>query len=96
MVELFKRPPSKLDAPIDALLVELGTYDPESTEYQTALDALERLYKLRAEERRFKFSWDTVISSATTLCGIGMIIVYEQRHVMTTKAMTLVVKPKLP
>lgn len=96
MVELFKNAPSKLDDPIDALLEEMEAYSPEDPQYQAALDALERLTKLRAEEYKSRINWDLLAPAAAHIVGIGMIIAYEQKHVMTSKALTMVIKPKLP
>lgn len=93
MIDRFKKHPSKLDEPIDKLLEEMRIYDPNSEEYKAALDSLQKLMEMRSEERRPKFSYDVLLQSGTYLFGILLIVGYEQKHVVTSKALTLLNRP---
>jgi hypothetical protein len=87
--------PSVLDEPIEKILTEMNTYGPDTEEYQTALSYLERLVRLKVEEKRqFRFSPDTLAIVAGNLLGILIIVAYEQKHVMVSKGMGLLLKTK--
>lgn len=91
---IFKRRESILDEPIDKILIEMKTYSPDTKEYQAAIEHLDRLMKLKAEERKFKISWDTVAIVAGGLLQVLVIVAYEQKHVMTSKGLGFVIKAK--
>jgi hypothetical protein len=84
---------SELDEPIDKLLEELRAYDPNSTEFAAAMEHLETLTKMRAEEHRFPVSPETMALVVGNLVGILIIVGYEQKHVVTSKAMTMLNRP---
>lgn len=56
---------------------------------------LEGLHRLKAEERRPPVSRDTMLLVAGNLLGILVIVAYEQRHVMTSKGFTQIIRPKI-
>ena len=85
----------ELDAAILRLLRDMDTYGPDSPEYTTMLEHLTKLTDVRREKKRAKISLDTVIQSAAGLLGIVAIVAYEQKHVMASKAMTLLGRTKL-
>lgn len=85
---------SVVDEPISRVLTELNTYDPDSPEFEKQLRYLERLQEMKAGERRhFAVSPDTIALVLGNLAGILIIVAYEQKHVMTSKAMGFI-KPK--
>lgn len=87
MTGLFRKDKSDaIDEPIDKVLNELKEYDPESEEFATQLSFLERLTKIKNVERRDRVSPDTIAIVAGNLLGILIIVMYEQKHVMTSKA----------
>lgn len=87
------RKPSIVDEAIGKVLTEMRQYDLETDEYKVAIDNLERLMKMRTEERRNRISPDTILIVAGNLLGILIMVGYERTHVMTSKAMTFVVRP---
>ena len=94
MMNRFKKQPSELNEPIDKLLEEMRIYDPTTEEYQAALKSLNKLMKMRREEQRPTFSYDTLLSTGGMLLSVVIIVGYEQKHVVTSKAMTLLNRPR--
>jgi hypothetical protein len=82
------------DEAIDKTLESLVTYGTEDAEFGDALSYLERLTKLKAERRRGKVSPDTIAMVVGNLAGILVVVAYEQKHVMTSKAMALLLRVK--
>ena len=94
MVNIFQRKESKLDEPIDKLLTRMRELEPDSEEYPKLLGQLERLIKLQSEERSGRVSPDTLATVAGSLLGILTIVAYEQKHVMVSKGLGLVLRSK--
>jgi len=90
----FKKRVSELDEPIKRVLDEMKTYGPDSPEYPKLVAHLETLTRLKAEERRHRVSADTMAIVLGNLGGILIIVAYESRHVMASKAMGFLLKPK--
>jgi hypothetical protein len=90
----FAEPISILDEPIEKLLTEMNTYSPDTEEYRAAIEYMERLVRLKAEERRTRVSPDTMAIVVGNLLGILIIVAYEQKHVMVSKGMGLILKTK--
>jgi hypothetical protein len=82
-----------VDIQIEAILIEMNTQDGASEEYQRNLGYLERLSQVKTEQRRSMVSRDTVAMIAGNLAGILLIIVYEQKHVMTSKGFNQLIRP---
>lgn len=90
-----KREPSKYDEPIAKTFASLKTYDTDDAEFSDAMDYLERLNKLKdAEKHLSRFSPDTIAIVLGNLFGILVIVAYEQKHVMTSKAMGFILRAK--
>lgn len=68
--------------------------DPSTDEYMALLGQLERLTKLKAKEKPSRVSRDTLAVIAANLVGILIIVAYEQKHVVTSKAFGNILKPK--
>lgn len=78
-----------LEKAIDRLHDDMQTVDPDSDQYAKMADNLTKLYKLREcdkPERRGP-SPDTLALITANLIGIGIIVGYEQKHVVTSKAL---------
>lgn len=82
------------DGPIEKVLNEMREQPVESEEYATAVRHLETLTKLKADTKPKRVSADTVWNVAGSLAGILAIVAYEQKHVMTTKAIGFIPKLK--
>ncbi|MET0786968.1 MAG: hypothetical protein ABWY25_09695 [Paenisporosarcina sp.] len=59
------------------------------------VDHLERLMKMKAEERRNRVSPDTMAIVGGNLLGILVIVAYEQKHVMVSRGLGLILKAKV-
>jgi hypothetical protein len=96
MFGIFRREePSKYDAVIDAVISKLETYGTEDAEFADALDYLERLTKIEdAKRQKRKVSPDTMALVLGNLAGILLIVAYEQKHVMTTRAKEFMLRAK--
>lgn len=84
---------SPVDSLIDTVLHEMHQADVDSEEYAKRMAYLERLYELKTKNRREPISRDTIALAFTNLAGILLIVAYEQRHVMTSKALGQLIRP---
>lgn len=82
------------DEPIEKVLDAMRAYDTIDEEYIRLMDYLERLTKLKAEKSKSKVDPNTKAIILGNLLGIVIIIAYEQKHVMKSKAMAFTLKAK--
>lgn len=79
---------SNLQKEIDRVLTEMTTLTPETDEYANLLAKLERLTALIDDNHvRKPVSLDTLVMSGANILGILVIVIYEQKHVMVSKAL---------
>lgn len=83
----------ELDNLIDALMQRMADEDESSEEYAELLARVERLHKLKTKSRERRVSPDTLAIGAFGIIQVLVIIAYEQKHVMTSKAIPFVQKP---
>ena len=83
-------PNPKLDELYDKLLKELLEYGMDTDEYPTIVSHLERIEAIRNPKRERNFSWDNVILVGGNLLVVLTIVAYEQKHVFTSKGLSLV------
>jgi hypothetical protein len=88
--------PSIFDEPIAKVLTEMNQYGPDSPEYSEMISHLDRLHKMKADERRNRVSPDTVAMICGNLLGILIIVAYEQKHVLVSKGLGFVIRTKEP
>ena len=86
------RKETKLDKVLNNVYDELMINTPETQEFQQQIENLERLTALN--NKKAKVSPDTVVLVIGNLLGILVIVVYEQKHVFTSKALSFTLKPK--
>lgn len=100
-MKFSKKAPSVIDQELEMAITEqiqdLRGRPTTSDEYEQSLAQLERLYKLRAPQKELRkpASGDALIASVTSIGGILAILGFERTHVLTTKALGMIVKPKL-
>lgn len=83
----------KLDESIDMVLLNMNQFGPDSPEYPELLKSLERLYKLRfREETQKRVSPDVIFTVGGNLLCVLIIVAYEQKNVISSKAMTFVAR----
>ena len=83
------RDPTPVDDQIAAVTSEMTLVGVDSVEYPTLLQQLERLYEIKAKNRRPRISRDTVVIVVGNLLGIIIIVAYEQKHAWTSKAVQI-------
>ncbi len=87
---LFKKPTS-LDLEIERMTEELGKLEPGSPEYMRVLDSLKELSNVREADKSHKvIDANTVANIAGSLLSIGLVMHYEELHVIATKAWGLI------
>jgi hypothetical protein len=85
----------KLINAINDCLDELDTFGPDDPGYVRTLASLERLMDMqKAKKPPRTFSSDTMLLVAGNLLGILIIVAYEQKHVMTSKAQGFLLKTR--
>lgn len=94
MLNLFKKKDSILDEPIDRVLEKMANSEPQYEEYPVLLTDLERLVRLRNEEKRNRVSPDTLAVIFGNLLGIGIIVGYEHGHVIGGRALNFILRTK--
>lgn len=87
---------TKLDNEIVAALEKLETLEKTSEEYGTLIDRIAKLHKMKCEEcpRMKPVSWDTALVVAANLYGIIRITTFEGEHVISTKSLGFIMKPR--
>lgn len=85
---------SDLDDAIDRILVELNEEDLDSEGYAKKLSYLERMIKLRTEDKSRRISPDTMAIIGGNLLGILIIVGYERVHVIGSKSLAFVLRTK--
>lgn len=86
--------PTQIDGLIDAVLDEMHKKGVLSDEYPNLMTFLERLHEIKAKQRRDVVSRDTLALILGNLTGILLIVAYEQKHVLTSKGFTQIIRPK--
>lgn len=95
MFESLKSEEAKtLSDAINRASCTLETCDVGSEEYSNALSHLERLHSIKTENRKYRVTPDAMLIVAGNLLGILVIVAYEQKHVLGTKALSFVTKAK--
>jgi hypothetical protein len=85
----FKRTEDKVDALINRVIEDMEMFGPDSEEYPKLIANLEKLHKLKADKKPSRVSPDTIAIIAGNLLGILIIVAYEEKHVITSKAFTM-------
>jgi len=84
----------KLDKAIEDALDELNGYTTSDEGYTTALANVDTLMKLRKAYKPERLSRDTLAMVAGNLLGIIVIVGHERAHVVTSKALSFVMKSR--
>jgi len=87
---------TQLDVQIDAVLDEMQRKGVLHEDYPKLMSYLERLHEVKTQQRRDPVSRDTLALIGGNLLGILLIVAYEQKHVMTSKGFTQIIRPKTP
>jgi hypothetical protein len=85
---------SNLDKPIERVMEHMQRVEPDTEEYDRLMAHLERLTRLKREERLNRVSPDTMALVAGNLLGILIIVAYERNHVMVSKGLGHILRTK--
>lgn len=92
----FWKEPTNLEKLIEVVETRMLASEVDSEEYVKQMDKLKQLYVIRQNTRRTRISADTIAICVTNLLGIVVIVGYENRHVITSKGLGEIIRPKLP
>lgn len=83
---------------IDSLLREMSDLNGDDPEYAKMADQLTKLYALKEIDHKVesgkRISLDTLAVVGANIAGILMIVGYERENVLTSKALSLLMKLK--
>lgn len=85
---------SLIDDQIEAVLEGMQQEKVFSEQYPKMIAHLGKLQTIKAEGRRDPIKWDTIALIAGNLLGILLIIAYEEKHVMTSRGFSHIIKPR--
>lgn len=91
---MFPKSKTYVDGEISRVILELQEQPVNSDEYGEVLSRLEKLQKIRHEEKPEKFNSDALLMAATNLLGILAILQHEHLNVITSKAMNFVMRTR--
>lgn len=94
---MFKRTQNEktgLEKAIEELHIEMNSVTADTEQYSQMADQLVKLYKLREFDAPKKVSPDTLVLVGGNLLGIALIVGHERAHVVTSKALSFVLKLK--
>lgn len=80
------------DKEVTRVLEQMNKMSVDSDEYAEAAKSLKTLCEARGVKTTRSISADTLIAAGANLLGIVLILNYEQVHVITTKAISLVLR----
>lgn len=83
-----------VDSQILAILDEMEVVGVHDEKYPKLMDHLKQLNEMKTKTRRPPVSADTVALCLSNLAGILIIVIYEQKHVLTSKGFTERIRPK--
>lgn len=96
-----KKPSTNKDgvtAAIDELLVEMHEQDKDSNIYAAMVEQLLKLYSLKEVDQKVesdrRINMNTLLLTGGNLAGIIMIVGHERANIVTSKALTLLMKLK--
>lgn len=87
-----KNEDSKLEKAIAELHHEMNSVTGDSEEYAKMVDQLTKLYSIREQSAPKKVSPDTLLLVGGNLAGIAMIVGHERAGIVTSKALSFVMK----
>lgn len=89
--------PTPLEEAIESVLTSMKRTDPESEEYGLLVDRLDKLHKMKVSDKdpRTRVSADTLLIVGANLAGIALILGFEKAHIVTSKALSFVLKSKV-
>ena len=96
MLKVFRRRKESegFDDAIDRLLLTMNEEKVGSQEYKNAIVFMERVSEVRLKSEPNRISRDTYLIVGGNILGILIIAFAEQNHVVVSKALSFILKPK--
>lgn len=95
MLERFgRRNEPDFDDAIDRILFTMNEHEVGSPEYTKAVVFLERVTDVKQKKKLSGVSSDTKLIVAGNILGILLIVFAEQNHVVVSKGLSFILKPK--
>ena len=88
------KPKSRLQIEIDQLVLALGDHTTGSEEYGEIVERLSKLHKINQDTRPASVDPNTALMIADNLLGIVVIVRHENLNVITSKALSFVLRPR--
>lgn len=85
---------AKLEKAMDELVVQLGDHPESSDEYGAILERMSKLHKIQEDRKPESISPNTALTVAANLIGIAVIVRHEHLNVITSKALSFVLRPR--
>lgn len=85
---------AKLDEEIISSLNKLESLKDKPDEYDIVVERIAKLHKLKTEERLKPPSIDTMLAVSANIFGILWLTRFEKEHVLNSKALGFVMKPR--
>ncbi len=83
--------PNNLEDALNELFTELAHVEGDTEKYDKLTDQIEKLMKLREHNKpRKPVDPNTLILAGANILGIIVIVGYEQKHVLHSKAMSFI------
>ena len=89
-----KKNTNSINMEIARILEQMSHYDANSEEYATMAKNLDTLTKI-GNNTDNSVSREALLAVGANLAGIGMILMHENTHALTSKALGLILKAKL-
>lgn len=94
ITNIFRRKKSYSDKVIKEIYEAMDEYYVDSEEYDDLLALLERAYDLK-EKETIKINPETLIFAGTNILGILLILKHEKINVITTKALSFIMRRRV-
>ena len=78
-----------LEDAIDEAIRELKSYDAHTEEYAKVVEQLTKLHSMSEKDKTDRVSKDTLALVLGNLAGIIVIVGYEHKHVIVSKALSM-------
>jgi hypothetical protein len=86
--------PTALDTAIETALEKLNDLNPGTKEYIVQIDQIAKLIAFKEKTTPKRISPDTLAIIGGNLAGILIIVSYERVHIVTSKALGFIIKPR--
>lgn len=90
-----KHPKKMLDEELERVVTVMKDLDPSEDRYGVMVANLIKLSQARTETFKREIDVNVVIGAVTNIVSILVILNYEQLHVVSSKAIGLLVKPRI-